>query len=228
MQISQIKAAIAKWGEINDTVLGLDFLTSGIGFTITREEYKEWESLESSYNEEINSIHLYLGIWGTKFIFFLVDSLSDQRSEYESGKNLFVKDFCPSISTDSEAVFPSVPTVELSENDAMKRFLRWALYSTDWFKKNQTKFPTDSPQGILKGMIIPFSDLKQIFNVNTRIDSLFCFFGIREDNQYGNVIELILCEQLASNETNKLFTPKLFMDVTKPVPPFSPTGFNLF
>ncbi|WP_338791994.1 hypothetical protein [Bernardetia sp. MNP-M8] len=228
MNILQVKLAIAKWGQINNTTLGLDYLTSGTGFEISREEYNKWLQIQKDTQKTIDSIHVYLGIWGMQFVFFLVDSVSDENENYEIGENLFMKSFVPSLdfSPPSDDIV-SIPSVELPEAEAMKRSLRWQLYSKLWFKNSQTQYASmPTANGILKAMTVPFVDLSNIFD-NTKSEQLYSFFGIQEDKDYGNIIELILCDKPIP-VNGKLATPKFFMDVTKPIPPFSPSGYNLF
>ncbi|WP_375560885.1 hypothetical protein ACE193_24835 [Bernardetia sp. OM2101] len=229
MNVLQVKLAIAKWGQINNTALGLDYLTSGTGFEISREEYNKWLQVQKYNQKPIDSIHVYLGIWGMQFVFILVDSISDENENYKIDENLFIKSFVPNLDISSPVNdIVAIPSIELPEDEAMKRSLRWQLYSKYWFKNNQTEFvvtDTPVPHGILRAMTVPFIDLSHIFD-NTKAEHLYSFFGIQEDQEYGNIIELILCDNPTPVD-GKLVTPKFFMDVTKPVPPFSPSGYNL-
>ena len=104
-----IKKSIKKWDQIRNTELGLSFLTSGFGFEINRNEYERWkniinleilEKLLQNKNIAVNIdedgdinidgngdgdiykdyfIHLYIGVLEFETVFYLVDSVSDQK-----------------------------------------------------------------------------------------------------------------------------------------------------
>lgn len=228
-EVQKIKEAIKKWEQIKNTDIALNFLTSGIGFTITKEEYKLWLEVEQNA-DSIENIHLYIGIVEFETTFFLVDSTTDKAQNYKVGKNLFIKGFTNNLAGNPGDQIPdlqfSSPTSpnEINSEEAIKRLMKWYLYSQVWFKNNQAN------KKVLSKMVIPFKDLKTLFRISDT-DKIFAFFALRFDSDYKEeVLELILVnekkDKADSNASNSA-TVEHFADVTRPCPPFSATDFNL-
>ena len=253
--IQKIKESIQKWEQIRNTDLGLNFLTSGIGFRIEKKEFQKWLDLEEK-NGEISNIHLYIGIVEFEMVFYLVDSSTEKNGfhnpdDYKVNENLFIKEITKNISSSID--MSPVPHIQFSEvqatnkiteQEVMKRIFKWYLFGTTWFnndrKKNMNvaKINNQEYQGVLKCMTIPFSDLKYLFGKYSQ-ETLFCFFGLREEAaQYTqqnatntDIIELILCTGETTNNTidnSVQNTVESFADVTRPSPPFYVNDFNLF
>ncbi len=249
-EILKIREGIYKWDQIRNTDLALNFLTSGIGFSIDKDSYESWKSLEDSVNgETIKNIHVYIGVMEFETTFFLVDSLTDARGKtdpevYILNRNLFTKGFTKNMSYGFSVnqklkkvpniLFPEVSDPRaITEKEALERLLKWMLYSDVWFESRQKSKPSGEEPfpGVLKCMTIPFSDLDYLFS-DAGTEEVYAFFALREADLHGkplDVLELILCNQTFNSEGYAV-SVKHFADVTRPRPPFSLTDgdFNLF
>ena len=254
--IQKIKESIIKWDQVRNTDIGLNFLTSGLGFSITRKEYDRW--LEIDTHTPIKDIHLYIGVVEFEMVFYIVDSASDKLGNrepqyYNIGNNLFIKEVTKNITSSintspiNNLSFPekcdqSQYPFRISEKEVMKRLFKWYLNGTAWFDADRTKNQVaaingEQYGGIVKCMSIPFCDLKYLFS-NYDQDFVFAFFALRDEKPSPihnsespvELIELILCagKMSAGPGNASQVTLEYFADVTRPSPPFTATGFNLF
>lgn len=202
--IESIKTAIKKWDQIRNADIALNFLTSGNGFHINKEEFSNWMNIHQNAiadgNDGVKNIHFYIGIVEFEIFFFLVDSVTDSKgkahqSAYVINTNLFIKEFTDSAAQDSNetSTTPDLKFAknnglcdnEIDEKEALRRALRWSLHAPEWFGNNKNRQVRDTTidgveyKGILKGMSIPFSDLELLFSND--VDRIFAFPGLRTD-----------------------------------------------
>lgn len=237
MNLEDVKSALLSWKQIRNSNIGLSFLTSGFGFTITREEFDLWENVRANKptGEELSSIHVYVGIYQFETTFFLVDSYTDHiGTDYKIGETLFIKKFTKqNLAADTTST--NVPNLieinseqPLDQLEATSRMLRWMVYSDYWFKLKQEESLIDADQGVVRGLTIPYTDIISVFENQTDVvDKTHVFFGLKDftavDQTTFTDVELIvgpIKENLSSLE---------FADVSLPCPPFSlpQNGFNL-
>ena len=83
-----VKENIKRWNLTRNNKNAISYLTSGSGFLITAEDFKNWSPLDPEF------INCYLAIdEKNNFKIYLADNITDKNQEYLLGKNLFEKDF---------------------------------------------------------------------------------------------------------------------------------------
>lgn len=224
MEIAAIKEAINRWNQIRNTNIGLTFLTSGVGFEISREEYEKWQEHSPS------NLHVYIGLVEFELMFFVVDNVTDESgSGYE--KFLFTKGFTKNYHPNANATF-DITKVAIDDNEALHRSFHWLLGSRNWFEhdKSNNKFFNEENdwKGIVRAFEVPFEDLMAIFKTGT--EQAFAFLAIRPpkptDPTTNNLIEIILCNEPVNNGANEVINVEIFKDITVPVPPFKPLNIQ--
>ncbi len=226
-QLIQIKENIKKWNQIKKIDIAISFLTSGTGFTISRENYNVWKGIIGE--EDSNStLNCYFGVDEFEMEVYLIDSISDRDKNY-SDENLIEKELIKSIETITQnhksnkkfspITFKNVDN--LSNKKAEQRILSWVLSSKEWFKSQLNNY--DLPTLIT----IPFNDLKQAFHGTHQ--EIAVVFALKEFEQLERLdIELIIIKPdspVQESTTNEYIA---MYDVSKPRPPFTITDdYNL-
>jgi len=233
MNITTIKQSVDVWKDVRHTPMALTFLTSGTGFSITRFEYDKWLSIN---NGNVDHIYVYLSVMEFEMAFWLVDSFTDAAAVhaiehggpvdladfYKISENTFLKWFTkPLISPSVVPMEGGIPVLNLPQEEALGRNLRWNLYSNVWFHQKQLSSETYGE--VVQVFKIPFSDLMFLFD-DQPIPSVDVLFALKDFQPLSSCntgldvvqdVELIL----SSRPTVETMT-KVFADVTCPCPPF--------
>lgn len=245
--ISDIKNYIGVWDTVRNSPKGLELLRSGFAFTITKDDYSNWQEMEP----KPDIIHVYLALnASSQLMFCLVDNITDAKGgkdegAYKLGVNVFLKNFNNSLINSEPNGNEKIPDVVFSANSGvsegavLRKIMTWYLYGQQWFEaqKSITNLNNDTPvseAGVVRVFSVPFSDLRSVFSktVDSNITEAFVFFGIHQeiDPETGlkNYIELVLCNHILDiSKTQSIL--EVFEDVSKPKPPFSGLeGYNLF
>jgi len=108
----QIKEEIQAWNKIRNSQKGFQFLQAGSGFTLSKEEFQQWNS-SSDY------VHLYLANQNDALCFYLIDDYHDQAQEYILGQTIFKKQFIhPTITAKQQ------PPLVKQANNLLIQFLQ--------------------------------------------------------------------------------------------------------
>lgn len=235
--VSEIKANIHSWDIARSNSTGLNYLSQGFGFQISKEEYKNFAQINTE------KLHCYIGLNQDNLALYIVDNKSDEDKNYTIGKNLIElqkvdynqpifslknssieRGFLKKITTSANLLDPNV---------ARERIVDWVVSGQQWY--NSLESLRDSiPQVIT----ISFSDVKDCAN-NDKILFLLALKEYRQedkDNPYqkGYNLEIIVVgvkpEPVTSLQSDGLIISNtVYYDVTRPRPPFgqNETGFNL-
>lgn len=222
-EIDKIRLSIDYWNQIRSTDVALSFLTSGYGFTLEYEDFKNWET------QNPENLHCYLGIRDLNLEFYLVDDVTDRKQNYVMGKTLVRKDFIRSLATGPSTASDTVGN--MPEQEADKRIVSWILSSKSWFESQKKQRKKPGHGELLRLITLPFADLKKLMNTGDRTELIAILalknFQTAEYNGYN--VELILTRtQILTGQDQYTFSYQAYEDVSQPRPPFSVDGsYNL-
>jgi hypothetical protein len=237
-QLNPVLADIEHWNHVRNTPTALNFLTSGTGFTIHKDDFEQWKNQESTGTNPVN-LHCYFAINQFELIFYLIDDLSDRTNSGVLGKTLVKKDFTRTYHTQDIQTFTPLKfnsTSSLCPDDAKERIVSWSLSAATWFEHQ-----IDKKREILRVIVIPFRDFEELFDGDN--NDVFAFFalknyaellkaeGLTDSDEPRYNIELILSQMNPDLVDREITNPNTqeYRDVTFPSPPFIRdfTGFNL-
>jgi hypothetical protein len=219
--LQQIKDDIADWNVVRTNPSTIELLTTGYGFTISKQEYLNWLQLDPA------QVYCYLAIHEGSLHFYLTDSVTDSEQTFIIGENLFRKAFYRILHPSQDQSLPEkhifqFERLQLSSSVAERRIVHWMLTGKAWFESTIND-PEASDQ-IARVFEIPFEDLTTLFSDYD--GEVTCLLGLKtfmlgESEQVN--MELIL-----SRSQTDQSTAALFADVTRPCPPFGKKKeFNL-
>lgn len=232
MNITTIKHSVDVWTEVKNTDMALTLLTSGTGFDIARYEFEKWELINAI--TPVSHIYVYMAVMETEMSFWLVDSVSDGLAVeaiensggqhvdlgqfYRLSENTFLKWFTKSpISLPVIPGKKKIPTIDINQQIALSRNLRWDLYSNIWFSQKKVD------GNIVQVFQVPYSDLQTLFNLQAMrsVDVLFALKDFEPNTSCNDTIETLQdVELILSSRPLDESVSKVFADVTCPCPPF--------
>ncbi|MEO2059750.1 MAG: hypothetical protein ABGW76_06690 [Mesonia sp.] len=223
-----VKENINRWNLTRNNKNAISYLTSGSGFLITAEDFKNWSHLDPEF------INCYLAIDKmNNFKIYLADNITDENQEYLLGKNLFEKGFQEYF---DESFLNQKGTINsnLTPTEADSRIATWVLCANAWVNHKealrQDERSAESGE-MVPVFTIPFSDLRELFS-DKNLASLKATFALKFEEteaQSSYEIEIILAKtEFQSKSLSEVSLVKeTFADMSKGYPP-SKTATNQF
>ena len=227
-ELKDVRFNIEKWNLIRNEKFSIRYLSSGNGFLISVEDFRNWEPLNPEF------INCYLAIDENEdFKIYLVDNISDENQKYQLDENLFEKDFQEYF---NEPLFDFKGTINssLTPTKADHRIATWVLCANAWVNHKQSlrqnKLSVESGE-MVQVFTLPFEDLKELFS-DENLESLKATFALKfeeTETQSSYEIEIILAktEFQSRSLTEVSLVRETFADMSKGYPP-SKTANNQF
>lgn len=216
MNIDEVKLSIKNWSSLiksarekSPIVINLltNYLNQGNYFGVTRAEFF---SLIADGSED-QDIHVYAGVSSEGYFqFFLISSEDDQKGNFN---NILVKDFNYGAGRDFDINILKWDSFhEIPESEALRRAFMWKMFCHEYV---YSTFNLDAP--MVQLITISTKDFLEIYNSGPNSTLVNNFIGLRSKED--NSLPAYEIEMILTGEFKQYQVPKLYIDVTRPIPP---------
>lgn len=228
--LQTIKMHIENWNRVRNDDAGLQYLTAGFGFEISRGDYVQLGNLSPN-----STLNVYIGIGDEdETVFYILDADLDANSsatEETVLSHLLTKKFTKeNIAPDQGS--QDIMDLLVNETEGMKRAFKWFLFSNVWFRRKQTEYE-EAPRGakdqfgVVRVFSLPYIDLKNLFDDPERsFHSVFIFPGIKDlvddgvDKSHQEIELLVAGVDYSESDSEWHELDIMLEDVAIPKPPF--------
>ncbi|REC44179.1 hypothetical protein [Chryseobacterium pennipullorum] len=227
MPIENIYRALRNWKALIDAYMNgngeskseiMKFLNQGTHFSVDESEIREWTKHLQHTDDKDKAIHAYVGIDEDQLKFFLIDSYSDEHSEFD---HISVKEFShqsPDAEIEKTPVVTSYPPI--SSESAISRNFMFNMYCSDWIDAQKKG-------NFFQLVRIPFSDYSKLGLKEG--ESCVCFLGLTNTMLQNTPISDYHIEVITVKDLGIGQMSQFAEDYSTPRPPFTnyPRGYEL-